>query len=457
MRNVALLIVSFVVVVIVYLASLSTSSVMMSVATLLLGWLMTVLFGKSGKERTDMTTVMLVSFIVITLSAILQYLDIVGEYGNFAIDGNDNYYFYLTSMEGGNAPSIGNIFNDCIVQNVHYENGGYYFYIKTLAYLSHIYADGNSILLQQLGTVMPSVLSSVVLFAILSKYCPADKTLIYTNFFMVLSPLVLHSIGIHRDAMIALFYFILIYLWLCKDFSIKVGILQIFIAFVLYYFREQHGLFALSFVVVSSISTRKQNRFVYILAIMTLIIIVGASYLSDIMRTSLTETNEFYEDLRSENLSGLSSGVGRFIYMLPFPLKELAQIFFLQLRFPPWLDLSEADHLPAILLGLLSFAIAFYWFFVFSLTMVSLIRKGYKCLPTKLIFGLLLLFAFLFLSSANLDSRRVVCMYPLMFVPFVYYREHTLQKHSIVAFKRSYTLIYAGICFLYLVVKVNVD
>ncbi len=454
MRNIALLFVSIVVIAIAYLASSSASSMIMSVVTLLLGLLMTLLLGKSVKERKDLVTVMLVSFIVITIAAVLQYLDSITDYTSFAYEGNDNYYFYTISMEGIGATSIGKIFNECVIRNIHYENGGYYFYIKTLAYLAGHYADGNNILLQQLGTVLPSVLSSIVLYAILSKYCPENTTIRYTCSFMLLSPLILHSVGIHRDAMISLFYFILIYLWLCKDFSLKVGVLQVLLAVILYYLREQHGLFALSFVVASSISTRKQTRFISIIAVMALIAIVGATYLSDMVSSSLTETNEFYEGLRSDRLSGLSSGIGRFIYMLPFPIRELAQIFFLQLRFPPWLALSEASNLYAVCLGLLSFAVSFYWFYVFSFTIVCLLKKGYKYLPTKLVFGLLLLFAFLFLSSANLDSRRVVCMYPLMFVPFAYYKEYVLPMGSIKAFGRNYTFIYAGICLLYLGAKI---
>ena len=456
MRNDFLLILSFIVVVMVYMASSSSASVMLSVATLLLGWFMIVLFVKSGKERIEMTTAMLMSFVVFTIAAILQYFDYVADYGNFAKEGNDNYFFYITSMEGEGASSIGKLFNKTVIQNIHYENGGYFFYIKTLAYLAWLHADGNNILLQQLGTVLPSILSSVVLYAILSKYCPANKTFGYTCSFMVLSPLILHSVGIHRDAMVALLYFILIYLWLCKDFSLKVGVLQVLFAYVLYFFREQHGLFALSFVVVSSISTRKQPRLVYVIAVMVLIAIIGVTKLSNMLSTSLMETNEFYEDLRSDHLSGLSIGIGRYIYMLPSPIKEIAQISFLQLRFPPWLTLSEANNFPAVILGLLSFAVAFYWFFVFSVTLVSLVMKGYRCLPTKLILGLLLLFAFLFLNSANLDSRRVVCMYPLMFIPFVYYKEYILQEYTIAAFKRNYVLIYMSICFLYLAVKVSV-
>lgn len=456
MRNVVLLFVSFIVVIIVYIISSSSSSMMMSIVTLLFGWLMTLVFGKSGNERTNMSKVMLVSFIAITIAAIFQYLDIVTEYSNFAFVGNDNYHFYNISMEGVGALSISKIFNECVIQNIHYENGGYYFYIKLLAYLAEHYADGNSIMLQQLGTVLPSVLSSVVLYGILSKYCPEGKTIKYTCSFMLLSPLILHSVGIHRDAMISLFYFILIYLWLCKDFSLKVGILQVLFAVLLYYFREQHGLFALSFVVVSSIASRKQSRFFSILAVVALIAIVGASYLTDLVSGSFAETNEFYEGLRSERLSGLSSGIGRFIYMLPFPLRELAQILFLQLRFPPWLALSEASNFFAVPLGILAFAIAFYWFYVFSFTLFSLLKKGHKCLPTKLIYGLLLLFAFLFLSSANLDSRRVVCMYPLLFAPFVYYKEYVLSMSNVKVFGRRYAIIYAFICLLYLGAKITI-
>lgn len=453
MRNVSLLIFSFIVLILVYVASSSSAALVVSGVTLLMGGLMVLLFGKSTRERENMLTVMLVSFLFITFATILQHLDYMADYISFSNQSNDNYKFYLASIDGEHASSINGIFNECVIQNIHFENGGYYFYIKLLSFLATKYSDGNHILLQQLGTALPSIMSSVVLYAIVAKYCPAKKTIGYSCFFMVLSPLILHSVGIHRDALIALFYFILIYLWLCKDFSLKVGALQVLLALILYYLREQHGLFALSFVVVSSISARKQNRLVYVVAVGALIAIFGATYLYDMISSSYSETNEFYNEFHSDRLSGLSSGIGRFVYMLPSPLKELAQVLFLQLRFPPWLALSEANNPSAILLGFLSFSVAFYWFYVFAGTVYSIAKKGIKSLPTKLMYGLLLLFAFLFLSSSNLDSRRVVCMYPLMYVAFVFYKEHRLSRRIMLTFGHNYAIVYAGICLLYLIVK----
>lgn len=453
MRNVSLLIFSFIVLVLVYVASSSSAALVVSGVTLLMGGLMVLLFGKSTRERENMLTVMLVSFLFITFATILQHLDYMADYISFSNQSNDNYKFYLASIDGEHASSIHGIFNECVIHNIHFENGGYYFYIKLLSFLATKYSDGNHILLQQLGTALPSIMSSVVLYAIVAKYCPAKKAIGYSCFFMVLSPLILHSVGIHRDAMIALFYFILIYLWLCKDFSLKVGALQVLLALILYYLREQHGLFALSFVVVSSISARKQNRLVYIVAVAALIAIIGATYLYEMISSSYYETNEYYNEFRSDRLSGLSSGIGRFVYMLPSPLKELAQVLFLQLRFPPWLALSEANNPSAILLGFLSFSVAFYWFYVFAGTVYSIAKKGIKSLPTKLMYGLLLLFAFLFLSSSNLDSRRVVCMYPLMYVAFVYFKEHMLSRRIMLTFGHNYAIAYAGICLLYLMVK----
>ena len=453
MRNSFLLIISFIAILIVYLTSSSIASVMMSGFTLGLGWLMALLFATSNKERTEMFSALLISFVVFTLATVLQYLDYTANYTLFVNEGRDNYDFFMDSQDGVGAHSIRVIFHECIIQNIHYENGGYYFYIKLIAYLAKVYSDGNHLLLQQLGTSLPSILSSVVIYGILAKYCPTGKVLGYTCYFMILSPLILHSVGIHRDAMIALFYFILIYLWLCKDFSWKVGFLQIVLAFILYFFRVQHGLFAISFVVVSVMSTSKRNRFVCFISIMALIAIVGATFLLEMISNNLADTKEYYEQSRAYKLSGLSTGIGRFIYDLPSPLKEIAQVFFLQLRFPPWLALSEAGNLPAIILGFLTFAVSFYWFYVFASTVFGIIKKGYKCLSKKLLYGMLLLLVFLFLSSSNLDSRRVVCMYPLMFVPFVFYREYMLSKNNILSFRQKYIIVYGGICLLYLIVK----
>lgn len=454
--NFLLLITSVLVLLIVYFISGSFASLLMSVLTLFLGGILILLLGKSRKERSDMITVMLVASVVFTLATIMNYLDIIANYSSFADLGNDNYSFYLASLDGVGAYSLQEIFNECIIQNIHYENGGYFFYIKALAYLSSKIADGNHLLLQQLGTAMPSILSSIVLYGILSKYCPTSKAVRYTCLFMVLSPLILHSVGIHRDAMIAFFYFVLIYLWLIKDFSLKIGLLQFAISIILFFFREQHGLFAASFIIVSILSSHGQKRIVYIFSIIALIGIFGASFLMEMISNNLAETNDYYYNLRADKLSGLSSGIGRFIYMLPSPIKEVAQIFFLQLRFPPWLALSEANNISAVVLGLLSFFISFSWFFVFIFTVISVIKKGINYLPKKLFYGLILLFFFLLLSSSNLDSRRVVCMYPLMYVSYVYYNEFVLSNKWVLTFRHRYIFVYFGFCLLYLVLKARV-
>lgn len=453
MKNTILFFVSAIVVLAVYLTSSSSASIGMSVVTLLLGLLLVLLFGRKN-NRTEMTTALLAAFIVVTLATIVQYLSYTANFSSFASEYNDNYKFWITSQEGITAESLYQLYNDCIIQNIHYENGGYYLYIKSLAYLATKFADGNHLLLQQLGTAMPCIFSSIVVYAILLPFSPQRKVLNYTLLFIIFSPLILHSVGVHRDSVIAFLYFIVIYLWLCKDFNFKIGILQIAIAVLLYYFREQHGLFALSFVVLSAVSSHKRKRWYYVVAIIVLVAIVGSSYLISLIQSNYEATNEYYTNRLSNALSGFDSGIGRYVYMLPTPLRQIAQIVFINLRFPPWLALSSATSFYAGAIGILSLAVAVVWFYVFSFSLVAMHNAGFKVLPTKIVYGLILLVIFLFLNSNNMDSRRVVCMFPLLYVTFVYYRE--MIQFKIIGhrhFTRKYAFSYLIVCVAYLVVK----
>lgn len=452
MNNI-LAIVSIILVILVGFLSMSTASVAMMVLTILVSFIFTRILGDNIKEYNLLTTAFLFSFIFVTFLATMQWLSIEHDMSMFANDDNDHYKFFIASQDGSNAPSIRSIFNTCILSGIYWENGGYYFLIQLIAYVANNFFDGNCILLQQLGTTAFFVWSSIFFSKTLMLFCPRERVRYYTIFYIIVCPLVLHSLGIHRDVQIAFLYMVLIYITLSKNANIIMICIQLLIAVFLFFLREQHGLFSILFVGMSLLLSRGKSKFVLLIIALIFFAILGLSEFTNFIGSNLADTNEYYDAYRHAALSGLDSGIGRYVYMLPTPLKELAQIIVLQMRFPPWGAIEMANNPYALIIGIEGLFVASLWFYVFVSLFAYLVKYKFSRLPKQLNYGLVLLFVFLLLNTSNLESRRVVCMYPFMFIPYVYIKNVIAKKSFTKRINKMYFSLYILLTFAYLLLK----
>lgn len=450
MNNRYLFIATVVVFVLVGALSASLASVAMLLFTLFVGFLFTRIIANNNKEKNLLMSAFLFSFVLVTFMATLQWLSINNDWISFADDNNDHFKFFLASQDGAQAPSINSIFNDCILGGIYWENGGYYFLIQLIAYIANTVLDGNCILLQQLGSTAFFVWSSIFLSKTLMHFCPIDKVRYYTFFYVAFCPLILHSLGIHRDVHVAFFYMVLIYITLCKKVNVVTISLQLLIAFVLFYFREQHGLFAISFIGLSLLLSQGRSKWMILIVVLGIFAVFGLTMVYNFIGSNLADTNDYYNAYRNAQLSGLDSGLGRYVYMLPTPLRELAQIIVLQMRFPPWGMLEGARNPYAFIIGIEGLLVAFLWFYVFICILSFLFRYRFSQLPKSLRYGIIMILVFLLLNSSNLDSRRVVCMYPFIFIPYVYMKEFVAKKYFIKSLNKRYIGFYVSLCFVYL-------
>ena len=452
MNNCILSIATVVVLIIVGALSVSIASVAMLLFTLLIGFIFTRALANNYEEFNLLTSALLFSFVVVTFLVTMQWLSIEYDWSSFADYDNDHYKFFMASQDGASARSIPSIFDNCVLGGVYWENGGYYFLIQLIAFIANNLFDGNCVILQLLGSTAFFVWFSVFFSKTLMYFCPNEKVKYYTFFYIAFCPLILHSLGIHRDVHVAFFYMVLIYLTLCKNANVITVGLQLLIAFILFYFREQHGLFAVSFVGLSLLLSQSRSKWVLILVAIAAFVAFGVT-IAYIIGSNLADTNDFYNAYRDAALSGLDSGLGRYVYMLPTPIKELAQIVVLQMRFPPWGALEVASNPYAMVVGVEGFLVAALWFYIFVCIIAYLVKYGFTQLPKSLSYGMLFLFIFLLLNSSNFDSRRVVCMYPFMFIPYVYMKEFVATDYFARLVNKSYIGIYVLLCLIYLSFK----
>ena len=438
---------SFLSIVTVLIASQSISATCFLLFTLAVGFIV-ILSTCENKDYKFVVNVFLLSFVVIAIETLLQWLGIEANMASFADDDNDQFKFWTESLRGVSVSSPEVLFKECIRDNVYYENGGYYFYIQLIAYISSHYFDGNHLLTQMYGSSVFGMLSSVFIFHILRKYLTTDKACKYALIYVLLTPVLPDCIMIHRDPVISFLYLVLIYLWLCRKFTPVNFIMQAAIILILINLRLQHGLFAITFLVLSIFSLQNSLKWVYVGSMIALIIVYGISFADYIFMTA-TDTFLYYDNFTNEQLDGLNTGLGRFVYTLPTPVKEIAQIFFLQLQFPSWGALQKSTNIYQFIIGTHSFVICVFWFYVFSFSVVAMLKYKFKNLPALLKYGLIVFLSFLLLNTSALEVRRVVCVYPILYLVYIYYHNMLASKLFIHNVKRTYALVYVALCLVY--------
>lgn len=446
--NITLFIVALIEVLTVFIVSQSIASSLFLLLTLALGY--SIILLTSGGNKTDIIKVFLISFCVITFFTVIQWLGNEASINIFSDEDNDQFKFWTASQRGASALSIRQLYKECIVDNIYLKNGGYYLYIQTIAFFATKISDGNHLLLQHFGTATAGILSSIFIYHILKRFCLPKNVVKYSIVYMLLTPIILGSIVLTRDAIITFFYSIIIYLWICKEPSVKIVLLQTIICIVLSNLRLQHGLFALAFVVLSILTSTKKIKYVYVAGFIGILLVYGLT-MFDTLIYSVVDTFEYYDNYTDDFLDSVNSGLGRYVFMLPSPIKEVAQVFFLQLQFPSWGAMSNANNFYHFLTGFLRFVINVFWFYIFCYVISGLCAFKIKQLPKTLVYGLLLFLFFLILNSSALELRRVICVYPIMFSTYVFYKDFVSSSLFNLNVKKIYSFIYISLGLFYFV------
>lgn len=428
----------------------SVASTVFAFFVLSIGALLTCALTKRGAERTSLLNILFLFWGVYIIFALLQYASIMIDLMEWAKEENDAYAFYLKSSSIQGYHSIAQIFRDYIINNLYSENGGYYFYISALSYIADVAFDGNHIMLQTLGTGLFAAIELLFIYKILASSIGSEKAYKYTLIFGFLSPLLIESLIIHRDIAISMFYAIMIYLSFIKEFSYKTLLIQILLIVVLYYFRVQSGIFAVVFVIVSLLLSQNKSKWFLIIVMIILIAIGVGTFAYNFAMETMTDTNVYYEQLGEDSVRNLTTGLGRYVVRLPSPIKEAAQIVVSQMQFPAWYVIQKSNNIPAVLIGILYFIASIYWFKVFFISVISMLKGKIKKAPKNLILALLVFFVLLILNVSNLLQRRILCVFPLLFMLFVYIKEYRLSGKEYAKYSNYYALMYISLCTVYI-------
>lgn len=444
----------FLIVIIIVIAcfvSESLSVFAFSVIIYMLGLLMCSTIER--KDRFNGYKVLNIVFSVITLFAVFHYLDAYVDWHDFAQEENDEYKFWMLSEKYAHFPSIKQI---CIDSFTAYytlrETKGYVCFIGIIAYLAERYFDGNNLLLQLIGSVSFGTFISVILYKIFLLYFNSQKSFKYALLYSLCSAVAYYSFKYYRDIHIAFFYILSLYVVLNR-ISIKGIIILLCNIVIVWQMRREHGIFLIVFLAYNIFFSIKKNPLVTILFFVILTVVFFV-YFVDVFDSIMRSMADY--EVRSYLSDGLKeNSFGAIIYRFPSPFKEALLVINSQIQpFPSWHLLEDSKNIYSAIVSLIEIVRGVFWFVIVCSIFVWLFAyKAMKKVPLNFKYLMFIVLVFLFANTSNMTERRLICVYPIIFLLYVWLKEKVIHYKAYFTTKKNVVYLYISLCLIYVVAK----
>lgn len=294
-------------------------------------------------------------------------------------------------------------------------NGLYNTYIQCWAAIGNRHLGGATVFYMTLAQTLFGVLSSIILYRIISDRYP-EKAVKLTATFSCCSLFLFYSSVIIRDITVALFFLYALD-YLTKEFKISRFFLLILFGFIVWGIRLYSGLFYFIFPVsylalriTKGVGKRTTIIMLMVLGLMMLPV-VAVTALGEQTQAELEQYDEFSAN-RNEN--GLFNRLSK----LPLGAKQLAITLFSQISpFPPHSLLKSSSTFSQFYMGLDHIVYEIFWFFVvFMLAYLCIIKGKYKLLSREELILLMIALLYIVVNTAHPDIRRMMPVYPIIYL-----------------------------------------
>ena len=177
-------------------------------------------------------------------------------------------------------------------------------------------------------------------------------------------------------------------------------------------------------------------------AILVCILAIGSIMSASVVSQTMEEV-QGYTELSQEN-----SGKGGFVnklMSLPFGIKHIFLLLFTMIKLlPPLVMYNGVDSLSDFVAATVFSGNFLFWYVVFYLTIIGLVlKKGYKNLSINDYLLLSVSFLFLFVNTAHADIRRMMPIFPVLYVYYVRLKDlGILNKKVTTTWKKRLLLFY---------------
>ncbi len=420
----------------------------MTLGTAISFWLST----GNTKDSQNLVRIFLAVYSIYALFSVIGYLDFKAINDFFLNPDQVDFYGFGNILSKNE--NFSQIFQECFVLRIHEENEAAYFIFGSIGFIANKYFDGNSILLQSLHVSFLAMILNLFLYRTILFHTHRAQALNYTLLFAFFSPLIFYSPWILRDVHIALLYAMGIYIMHTR-FTIKRLLLFIPLIIITLEFRLEMGLFYF-FMPVFYIYFRGKHSHNYKILLPSFIFI-GIALLGLVLNFLIDSINsalgsfEGYSNYTEENLG---EGLGAMLYELPEGLKQIAIVLFSQITpFPAWGKFLVSDTIYEYVISFIECSGAIFWSCIFLFMCFSFANgKIRKQLSKENIVVLIIVLAFLLGNSSEMNTRRILCIYPLIFILYLNIRQmlpNSKRRH----YSYSSVAVYSALSLIYFYIK----
>ena len=419
----------------------------------LIGVITCIILAENSKEKNDLFGIYFGVFTVYTIYILIAHAGYL-ENGNFFIYP-DQGYFYPNIDALSSLPSISSIFKETIIDRVHIDYEGFFFFQGTIAYIAENYFSGNSVLLQSAHIAFYGILINLFVYKILTKYVPRKIAIKYTMIFAFFTPLFYYSPWILRDVPIAFFYAVAVYFTHTK-FRLVVFIYYSMLVLITMEFRVEHGLFLLVFpflyIYINKASNVVSSKLWPFILVLSIAVFIGVFYIFIEEFTNSMETLRKYDDYTIESLN---DGFGAQLYKLPNGVRQLLVSLNSQVTpLPPWAGISLERSTLIVITSLVQMINTIYWSYIFIFSVYALFSRFVRGKLSQSLWIFLIVFIlFLLFNSANMNVRRILGVYPILFILYVILNTTILSAEKRKRFSRYSVITYGALLIMYVVLK----
>lgn len=315
-----------------------------------------------------------------------------------------------------------------------------------------IHIDGSNIILTQkllspfLGGLFSVILYSTLKYQFKNTATAFKATMVYSLF----SAIFMYSTPMLRDIDVALAYMIFFYLFLQKDSLVNV-LSMLLVAFITYFLRNESGivLFALTnlslFLSVKKLKNIWLKMIIYLVLFVFFLVFV---YLS--VSVILSIGDKYSQMLEGRATMGAAQSTqgsfSKIFEKLPFGLRHSVKVIFGQIQpFPLFIAIEQ----PLTMLS------GVFWPFVFIMMLYGIIHKYVReKIDIKIKYLLMVTISILFLMSTEPMTRRMLSVYPIIYITAIYVFYSISRKKFNVMFY-SYLFGIISLHVLYYLLKVK--
>ncbi len=425
----------------------SLSSCVIVTILVFLGWLFTYTYPKS--KRSDAINLFCIISIGYVISALIisfnylngkhyivydvitytPFLDLVRPDIDYA-DYINNCYFKLAD---NNAVHEVMVRYACILCNV-------YIGKATVAYLALLHS-------------IFGVFASMFLHKSLLLFFESKKAFKYVLAFAFCSCFLFYSGVIIRDICITCFYSAAIYLVL-SPFKNRNIVLVLLLSAICVGFRLYSGVFLLSFVgvlITKRLQTTHFKKVIIPIMVLMLLFVLGTGVLGNLLEQTKQEI-EYYQEL---DAGRATDGLSYKLLALPPGIQQIALFLYSQIMpFPFYARLDGVSNLTQFYESLTNTIYPIWWFMVFYFFFIAYLLKGlYKRLSMDYNFLILLSFVFILVNTAHIDVRRMMPVYPIIYITYLIFKHKMLPYNESKNLYKNVVRVFIGLLGLYMIIK----